>query len=315
MRSTLVCLFAVGCVSNWTGQKFDNQFQSRPQWPDCDGDGWGDPFADPVCVDAGNVETPDCGGPSGTFVTNGFDCDDAYDESGARVGPACPDDYGAYLGSPVSPEDYAVLAAVGREFLVWRDHPVSADVAKAICRDWAGVPSVDGTGDPVWWGVRDAVPAGVPGVVGMPESSQELQPLVAQVDEGWGMTEPWRAWIDLTYVDGAWVFTSTQLAPPPQGLSFCDGQNVTPAQIYEGLIAGAASDEFIDEIHAAVRPLLRIEGQALPCLESPTVLCEGSEGACRPEAELLCERPLQAPSERSIFQLGDLECVQVGGDE
>lgn len=332
MRSTLsmaVCLFAGGCVSSWTGPEFDSQFASRPHWPDCDGDGWGDPTVAPACINPENEPPPDCGASTGSWMANGFDCDDAYDTSGSRVGPACPDDFAAYVGGSLTSDDYTVLVAGGREFLLWRERPITAQAAVLMCQEWAapyGEP-VDLPDDvPVsevdaWAGTRDPAPedpAAVVPLVGMPENGQQLSPIVDQVTQDWGL-DVWRGWVDVTWNGTEWDFVGPVVNPVP--LSFCPSEQrldvddpadgIQPDEVYEGLIPGAESDEFLEEIYSEMRLVLRIERDLLPCLEAPVSTCVDGE-PCVPSANLICERPLQAPQSRVLFEVGDLECIQQG---
>lgn len=120
----------------------------RPWWPDADGDGWGDPAADPIV-------SPE---PVSGRVNNLLDCDDTTVSITADTSGLCPSAFGEAL---------AVTAGVtnanlgdGDEQAEWvvvvLDDPLLLFEAEDRCEPgWGGFlggprSAIEGSADPIW---------------------------------------------------------------------------------------------------------------------------------------------------------------------
>lgn len=126
-------LFLTGCLLNVSlyeerrAELCDDcgasQTGEEDAWPDCDGDGFGSDVA-PTSINFQEPVETEC-----DWVRNALDCDDAYAQSGARLGSACPEEFSL---------TYEVRPFEGREFLVV-DGPLADPIqAEVWCEAWGG---------------------------------------------------------------------------------------------------------------------------------------------------------------------------------
>jgi len=331
-----------GCTSNWTGDPFDNPYESTPHWPDCDGDGLGDglrldngEFRVRECVDPnGSDQPPACEGVvipdevTPKWVKNSRDCDDSYPLSGGggRNGAGCPSSYvERYSEGPLTPDQYEVVKAGGRDFLIVRGIPLSAGTASLICKDWAAIASPEDNG----------------------ESLIEVEPLatlntefeqgrvIDSIQSGFPPAAPddppqqWVGWVGVTTSeidtsDWAWNVegegVSNQITLP-----FCSGAPPEPLDILRGVswadtdgdgqpdITDLEGSQLMDS-YEELRLVMVVEPDVdVPCLTwaDDEEICPGQVGCM---ADFICERPTLEPNDVEVFLLDEANsCITGGG--
>lgn len=301
MRLSIVLLAVglAGCGSNWSGDPFKT-LDAVPHWPDCDGDGWGDPSAESRCVSIGGGEVPEAdvcpGSDVARYVENALDCDDGYAQSGADyTGEGCPSQFAWTLDEPVDETSYATFDDGLREFMVFLPSVLQGEAAD-ICDAWAiGTPH---EGEAL---LED--PGGV-ATLDSPEQQQTAEEAVLPFGEH-------TLWVDMRFsaTDGsALVWETEGDTEIPVDLEYCDGTPFTLLDLVpipEGVEGG---DEGLARFSQSLLIPLRFGAQQ-PCVERPSQDCrtydaidpEADTTAC-PSFGVLCERPYARPSDLVFYR-------------
>ncbi|MEZ4318553.1 MAG: hypothetical protein R3F61_13655 [Myxococcota bacterium] len=326
--------FAVACASNWTGDPFPGRFESTPHWKDCDGDGLGDgsliapgEYTPAECIDPTGSEQPTCDfvapGVTPRWVQNSRDCDDTYAASGGagRNGAQCPQDFGFFAeDGEISSDEYEVVQAGGKEFLIVRNNPLPSGLASLVCEQWRQGSNIEDPGD-------EPITADIEVLATLDEAFQQGR-VVDSIQESLqqpGSPDRWVGWVGVnaTEIDVAswgWnVAVPEGSTPPDLGFPFCNGTPPAPIEVLFG-VAWPYVDSFSDIDPASftdteletqfqeLRLVMVVESDVdVPCLTyaSDPLICPDQVGCF---ADLVCERPTLNPQDFQVFET-DIPCV------
>lgn len=346
--SLMVVPLIGGCASGWYGEEFDNRYASTPHWRDCDGDGLGDglrlengDYRRRECIDPDGSDAPDCSDvvvPAGVtprYVPNSRDCDDTYPLSGGsgRNGAQCPADFSFFADDgEITPSDYEVVQAGGKEFLIMDTTPLPVGLATLVCEQWRQGSQIEDPGD-------DPTPLAIEALGTLEEPFEQGRVVDAvQARLAASGDTQWVGWVGVNATDVGAPSWGWNLAlgagenPPDLPFPFCDGAAPLPFEILFS-VAWPYVDEFYDPISGLptitnavleaqpelmaqfleMRLVMVVEsGVDVPCLTYATdpAICPDQVGCF---ANLVCERATLNPQDFDIFEL-DAEdaCVTTG---
>jgi hypothetical protein len=310
-----------------------------PHWPDCDGDGWGDPNH----TDGATGESFSCRevgaapelvqGVECAWVENKLDCDDTYDGSGADYTQrGCVANLEAELG-PIGTADYQAVNDNQREFLVV-DVPVTRTQAHHVCEAWSvGTVQPDENGElPAYRGVatldtpedRQTASSAAEAFGDVPlwthaEFNEDRTALVWVVDAAEESIP-----VELDYCDGGPILSPFDVAALPEGVDALlddwygsssppvpDENDTSPAgraawAAYEARLAMAeyAAEAFDDALATMLVPLRF--GLGDPCIERIGAECSREASGVCPRYGVICERDYTRPSDLLDFQTSGL---------